>query len=424
MPHQSSDVSSATTAPLHPVLGAALNNLDVNLEEELGRYRRLRDRRPTPSKVERNRSQIPTVAKLNEVTSDPSVSIAPLYLEQESTADSATARTLAQLAIAGIPLAASEAALGSTPVEQEPYVLNEESPNDYLESSEELLRGLAAEEAELRRTEQEPALLQTLLTPLGIGSMMLLILSSVTFGYLLTNPSNLKFLGLEKIFKTPEPITEATVPSTLPDPTAPSSSVAPDLSSDEFVELNLGTLSTLPSEQSPVPSPAQPIAPTTTPTPAAVSTPQATLQTAPSPVRQTTAASPTPRRSTAVAPSPAARSERPRAAMARSTPTPAPIRATTPVAQPTPRTPPAPSVATAPSPAPAPVQQNLYYVTTQYSGDRSLAEARQVVGDAYVRNLPNAGAVVQLGAFSEASRAEELRQNLESQGIAAEIHQP
>ncbi|NJL22492.1 MAG: hypothetical protein HC895_19440 [Leptolyngbyaceae cyanobacterium SM1_3_5] len=42
------------------------------------------------------------------------------------------------------------------------------------------------------------------------------------------------------------------------------------------------------------------------------------------------------------------------------------------------------------------------------------------MGDAYVRNLPN-GAQVQYGAFSDGDRARELSQQLQQQGISAQV---
>jgi cell division septation protein DedD len=67
--------------------------------------------------------------------------------------------------------------------------------------------------------------------------------------------------------------------------------------------------------------------------------------------------------------------------------------------------------------------RDSYYVVTPYSGDPSLETAREAVPEAYVRNF-DTGASVQLGAFSDPAKAEELVQQLESQGIPAEIYQP
>jgi hypothetical protein len=64
-----------------------------------------------------------------------------------------------------------------------------------------------------------------------------------------------------------------------------------------------------------------------------------------------------------------------------------------------------------------------YRVVTPFSGDRSLEQAQQAVDDAYVHNAED-GAQIRYGAFSDEARAEELRQQLEQQGIPAEIEEP
>jgi len=73
---------------------------------------------------------------------------------------------------------------------------------------------------------------------------------------------------------------------------------------------------------------------------------------------------------------------------------------------------------------PADTTDTYYYVVTDYSGDASLNDAREAVGDAYVRNFPDAGAQVQFGAFTDSAGAESLLNELQRQGISAEIYQP
>jgi cell division septation protein DedD len=92
------------------------------------------------------------------------------------------------------------------------------------------------------------------------------------------------------------------------------------------------------------------------------------------------------------------------------------------VQTPTPVAPePEPEVAQAP--AASDNSSRHYYVVTDYTGDPSLNQARQAVGDAYVQNFPD-GAKVRLGVFSDESRAEEMIQSLQQQGIPARIYQP
>jgi hypothetical protein len=64
-----------------------------------------------------------------------------------------------------------------------------------------------------------------------------------------------------------------------------------------------------------------------------------------------------------------------------------------------------------------------YYVVVDYSGDTSLTAARQVIGDAYVRNF-STGAKIQMGAFSQPSAAQNLVQQLQQQGISAQVVGP
>ncbi|WP_228041101.1 SPOR domain-containing protein, partial [Nodosilinea sp. LEGE 07088] len=64
-----------------------------------------------------------------------------------------------------------------------------------------------------------------------------------------------------------------------------------------------------------------------------------------------------------------------------------------------------------------------YYVVTNYNGAQSLEAARGVVGDAYVRNF-SGGTRIQMGAFSQASSAQNLVNQLQQQGIPAQVVTP
>lgn len=67
-------------------------------------------------------------------------------------------------------------------------------------------------------------------------------------------------------------------------------------------------------------------------------------------------------------------------------------------------------------------QEATYYVLADYS-DSSLETARQLVPDAYVREFPEQGTRIQLGAFSEKQKAKQLVEQLRQQGISAGIYQ-
>ncbi|MEO1147285.1 MAG: SPOR domain-containing protein [Cyanobacteria bacterium J06638_22] len=404
MPQRSStDPSAPQLLDLHPSLQATLRCMDVRLDEELARYRR--DRRRSPIRPQ----SVATAAPTTNPTAD----------EVDATADDA-----AMLAIApgfggeldGEDAPTTMAAAGSEfdPMAPPP---DAEEYDDYLESSEHLLQSLADDEAELR-TEPAPRMLDTLLTPLGIGSMVLLLLSSVTLGYVITHPNSLPFMAAES---GEDAIDGAGNDLTLPEEDAAVSDApfTPDLSSQEFRDLNLDTLSTLPEDavdgstdelagaaisEEDGASDATNASETTATTP--------TAQTAPAPQPQTQATAPAARPAPAPAPAATAPAPRPQPA---SSPSPAPVVTAAP--SPPPQSTPAPSpVAAAPSAAP----ETYYYVVTDYTGDAALGAAQDAVPDAYVRNL-SGGAVVQFGAFSEEGRARALSQDLQNQGISARI---
>ncbi|MBE9179918.1 SPOR domain-containing protein [Oculatella sp. LEGE 06141] len=474
-PQSSPDLSDVPT--LHPALQGVFDSLDVDLEEELALYRRRRDDRPTPRSRGRSRPpqragaaatagrlQLPnpTRAASHTAIADDDGSQQDLWQSTSAASPSVPAAQLALLAAtSSVPAQAQAEPIGQTQLQSNLATVHQSpsydlaqpdpgtaEPDDYLASSEELLRSLADEEKELR-AEQEPALLDTLLTPLGIGSMLLLLLSSATLGYLIMNPSSLNLAGLKSLFgdrSTSEVASEtasgqavgASGNSVLPN--------SPNLASEEFVDLSLSNLGTLPADRnvqpSVSPSPAQP-SPGAAPAPAA--SPEATtnravaaqnpadLPTVPIPRSAPAVVAPAPVRS---APPVAAAPARSAPAPARSAPAPAqpaPVQESRRPAPPA-RIAPPPSVVAAPASVPAspppvvaapstptPVQEEYYHVVTEFSSDRSLEQVREAVPDAYVRNFSN-GARVQAGAFNSQEGAADLVRELSEQGISAEVY--
>lgn len=390
--------SASRLLDMHPAIQATLNCMDVQLEDELARYRRAQRRSPARSQPTATAGTVAGVA--------------------------GGAAALAIASTLPLPDAPATAAQPPTPGFVPPAPA--EDSYEYMESSEHLLRSLAEDEAELRQ-EPAPRMLDTLLTPLGIGSMILLLLSSVTLGYVLTNPASLSFMGTQAEAPEDESLMlEGSESTTADSGTAASgntasgnSSFSPDLSSQEFRSLTLDTLSTLPEDQ---PIPETPVTATGT---ASQST--APGNTAAQPGSGASTLPQTPATSSRSAAAPPARSAA--APAPRPQPAPAPAPAPRPqAAAPAPRPQPAPAPAPAPSRSPAPVaaapaaaSSSYFYVITDYTGDRALETAQSAMGDAYVRNF-DMGAVIQFGAFSEADRAESLIQDLQRQGISARIH--
>lgn len=408
MPQRSStDPAAPQLLDLHPSLQATLRCMDVRLDEELARYRR--DRRRSPIRPQ----SVATAAPTTNPTAD----------EVDATADDAAMLAIAPGFGGELDGEDSPTTMAAVSSEFDPMAPppNAEAYDDYLESSEHLLQSLADDEADLR-TEPAPRMLDTLLTPLGIGSMVLLLLSSVTLGYVITHPTSLPFMAAES---GEDATAGADNDLTLPeeDTAVSDAPFTPDLSSQEFRDLNLDTLSTLPEDavDGSVDGSTDELAgaaiseengasDATNSSETSATTP--TAQPTPAPQPQTQAAAPAARPAPAPAPAATAPAPRPQPA-----PSPSPAPVVTAAPSPPPQSTPAPSpVAAAPSAAP----ETYYYVVTDYTGDAALGAAQDAVPDAYVRNL-SGGAVVQFGAFSEEGRARALSQDLQNQGISARI---
>lgn len=424
---------------LHPKLQAALIGLDVDLDRELVRYRRQRLVQRTPvSRPARPASAVATapaiassVPSLRATPTAPSTAYGvplPDVWEMETPSSAIAPSPIPQT----FSTAAHEPATRE-PLTHEPSAHESSVPDDYLASSEALLRSLSdplpsPTTPTPPKKPEEPGLMATLLTPLGVGSMLLLLLSSATLGYVLTNPSVVGLPSLAQLWGG-----ETAAPTTPTVSADPEGIANPDLAAEEFVELDLDTLSTLPrsgtpgdrtSQQNPNAIALQPSSnPGTTSPNGAPATPTIITRLQPPEFGSTTPEPTTPVVEEAAAPAETMAAD------------PAPTEAPEFIPQ---EADPLPSVASAPMPYvedPAPVQvpvasapaadaTNYYYVVADYSGDQSLGEAQGVVGDAYVRNFPDAGAQVQFGAFTDPARAEALLRELESRGISAEIYQP
>ncbi len=378
-------------------------------------------------------------------------------------------------------------------------------PDDYLESSEELLRSLADEPSAADQEEEsrDRGLVSSLFTPLGVGSFVLLLLSTAALGYVFVNPDMLNYLSSlwpsheskpSETVVTPEPsasVEPAPVPTT------------PNLAAQEFKELDLNTLSTLnnsanrqpgqpgvgatpgagvPGTGTTMMGPALPTVPggvaaansaasaangaanpggVPAPTNSGLlsslsnslasrpNAPQANLPAASAPVvpppavapvRPAVPAPPVPQRSqqSTARPSSQTTAQPPRRRPASNPPIPTyrpPVRssggsssAARPARPPAVVAPP-PQTVTPPPPAPAPApvaaqpaapSGNLYYVVTDYNSDRTLDAAQKVNPQAYVRNFDD-GAKIQFGAFTDESKAQSLVQELQNQGIPAQV---
>ncbi|WP_421655431.1 SPOR domain-containing protein [Leptothermofonsia sp. ETS-13] len=470
--------------PLHPILSSALASLDIQLEEELARYRRMRvnpnraSRRTNRRSASKPLDLIRVAASGDGGFSPETVSPAIATLAQDGvdlqrvppvnppdrTADHSVSSPYSgdgaviaphlqtsDLAIAPQP---PESPLASDPpngtslsqeqIEAIVKPLNPQSLDDYLESSEELLRSLTEEEAAVQA---ERGFVQSLLTPLGAGSMLLMLLSSAMFGYLVMNPSSVGRLFTAGNSGSGGAGSNQSIQTGMISP-QPNLMISPqpNLAAQEFKDLNLNTLGTLKADSSvprspsnltssvtSSPAPKVPGQPTITSTrlgsagspgtattgnqPPAPSAPLATRSEAAAPPRQVA-----PPVKTYEPPQSARTYAEPRQSTASTKPVsiPSKTRSYNPAPEVRKSTPVPPVGSSAEARSSSSFDRK---VVTHYDSDRTLEEVKKVVPDAYVRNFPD-GARIQLGAFTNEAEAEARVQQLRNQGISAEVYKP
>lgn len=355
-------------ASLNPKLQQALSCLDLQLEDELTRYRRQKAGLSVAPIVMRPKQPAKKPVELTQTNSDTPPKAISFDLGKP-----AMTETLSIDESAMIPYESETA--GEALFE----MANEDStpPDDYLESSEHLLRSLEREEA---KVEVERGFLQSLSTPLGIGSMLMLLMSSAMLGYVIMNPAILS--GIAQRFRQSEvaesPVSEFTNAErgeANADITA-----SPRLDRDEFSDLGLDSLSVIRTKPAPVPS----VAPSPSPSPSA-----------------------SPAAPTAIVPPSIA-------------PSPSPIAGSSVLL---------PSITVPRTPNPAPSTQNpassnqpaqYYRVEIPFTGDQSLATARQVVPDAFVRS----DGKIQLAATLTETEAQKKAQEFKNRGLSANVQKP
>ncbi|MBZ8182185.1 SPOR domain-containing protein [Oscillatoria salina] len=385
---------------LNPVLQAALSSLDVQLEAELARYRR---RQPQPSRAkqafqEHYRSKVinahpedVTTAQLaiapetqGEVTEETKLSAETGLKSEQPSSDREVVSANEDSSLVHQVQPAEEK------VEPE-ETINEHPPEDYLASSEQLLNTLAEEEP---AKEKKTNPLASLFTPLGVSSMLVFLVASSLLAWALMPEEAWSKLGLSGIVSAES---ETTAPQSLEiKPVVPESPEkttippGPNLATEEFVELNLSTLSNVkpsPTPQTNIDSSNLPTAPET----------PGSQQGSPGPVVI--------KRSSDLA-----------TALLPPSLQPAPV----PPANSAPATTPTNPFPTAqPSPSNSQNNQN-YVVLIDYSGESSLVKARAIAPDAFVRKTAS-GDKIQMATFTNQADAQRYVQNLKQQGISASV---
>ncbi|NEP21792.1 hypothetical protein [Moorena sp. SIO3I6] len=471
---QNSSVNSSPSSTgnynLNSVLQAALSSLDVQLEEELARYRRRRVGRPvmTNRGLGRNRVRKPLeLISVGEVQQKPSPSPTNQTiprLNQPSTIalPNLTAKGKTSLKQPQQPLVETESlnSLSSqSPKPTQPPVVsqhnngesaslaiqkeateqlnppeklpedsgsliklgaNQTQPEDYLESSEKLLQSLAEDEEEFDNQKQVS---YQLLTPLNVGFMVLLLLLSATLPYIFSNPSVLSNLDLSrlisfiipKISKTPQEITPHQPQQTESVPHSPLQG-GPNLASEEFVDLNLHTLSQVEGtprpQQTPFYTKDLPLPKVVESAPKVVNRPMppkgsslsSVLLPSVQPLQKVPLSSLPTTSGSLVPPERRVQSGLLQPAISETLQNQAASLRT--VAEDS-----------------LPARDPFYYVLINYDGKRSLQQARTIVPDAYVRKLSQ-GTRIQMGAFKFEHEAQGLLEKLQQQGISASIYRP
>lgn len=233
------DLGTQSSKPdqLKPPLAAALASLEVKLDQELARYRRTRTvyRNLTQPRVGSfTSSQLQQLTFLNTkeaIKHTPEEN--PTVHQKEPPATVTTAANSfsqgEQLPVrdngntSSIPSSETPPETPVTPKTEEPQNLinpsntteitnsssivpaiapevpesngkNPSQPDDFLDSSEALLRSLSEEQTNTRKQTNQSS---SLLSPLGIGSMLLLLLASLTFGFVVFNPKSLSQFNLK-----------------------------------------------------------------------------------------------------------------------------------------------------------------------------------------------------------------------------------
>ncbi|MEB3178404.1 MAG: hypothetical protein VKL59_05090 [Nostocaceae cyanobacterium] len=464
---------SSQTQSLQPVLAAALASLEVQLDEELVRYRRAKagaqthpqpdlGKRfhqktleriditpqgvqtqpqaaattapppslpsatkqlpappppPAPPKIQTpSEAQIPqtdpdaSAPSPSEPLNSPAVKTPEFSNLQDTTVNTLETNTanppasaVGQTSGSIVPTTASQ----TQPDSITNTATNQKEPDDYLESSEQLLRSLSEEQQSAHSPQKTKKFQDNLLSPLGIGSMLLLVLASATLGVVVMNPGGLRQTPLGKIFASnsgtvaPDSavtgssarVTSNTRSQSNP-PVAPIPK-SPNLAQREFVDLNLDTVTTLQTKSQATPE-ASP-----TPTTASSTTAPAPTQTTPT---KAVPQVPTTTRVQTIQMQPLMPSNLP--------PVPG-VSGTQPLA---------PATQQPQNPKDLkPSATGWYHVVTDNAKPTSFGEIRKLVPDAY---LSPKRTLIYVGAFKTVAEAEQRIKELEAQGIKARVAQP
>ena len=418
-----SGLQTSKTSNLKPAISAALASLEVQLDQELSRYRRTRIAHRTPIQkslgsliAAKSPSSNVIAAASSQSQQNLTGKEAAAYIRQQQASISAneikTTPPPPPPALETFPEVTSNKELnteissnqGQVPFpsattntqNQTESTLNQSSivkadinrntppenisppkddtksqPDDYLESSEALLRSL--QEQQQPQTKKAKNHNDSLLSPLSIGSMLLLLVSSITFGYIIFNLDDLASFSLGGLFKRNEQITSSENTEIISDVNAEDKKLAPpvsrnpNLANDALPNINsIDDVAGATPKGKPTQA-AKPSSPVTTTAPVEQSPPVANTPAPESPVSETEAVT-TPQNLDEIEPS----------------------------------------------------NGGFYNVIVDNTGN-TLTEVKKVIPDAY---LSPEGKYVYLGAFKSKTRLKNHLELLKEKGITARVEEP
>ncbi|MCM0593343.1 MAG: hypothetical protein ACSI46_09115 [Gloeotrichia echinulata DVL01] len=411
-----SGAQSSKTSGLKPPLAAALASLEVQLDQELARYRRTRNSArtlnqsrlgnqissPSPPLTAITTTSEKTQPLAPEITTNAPPVSPPHTPQGEPAPATVKAEAWDNLELSSpstnteTPASSPDPTSSIVPAEikvtktdnSSPSDDSPKQPEDYLESSEALLRSLTDEPPS---TSQPSNSHDSLLSPLGVGSMLLLLVASLSLGYFMFNPKILSQLNIAKLFNsnssTPANNTDKPQNNLSPQPQQELTPIPkyPNLAAKEFPEVRN------PNDVVGLKPKVQP-SPTALPNPAAIEPPLNLNTLKPVPKIPPVAPQIPPVASLNV-----------------------PATPTTSDAQKAPE--PAQSQ---PNAQIKPAGDGLYHIVVDNQGDRAFSSARQIIPDAYL-SLDNK--LIYLGAFKTKQEALQQIQQLQAKGIKARIQQ-
>ena len=460
------------TTSLNPVIRKALNSLDLQLENELQKYRRKKrkeqsftrfsssspsPRISTPLFVDLKSipeiMSLPSSDKSSEDTKSSikakenkiqSISFSNDSLEEKSnlshqrkldlptfneTPHTSSAKITSHISLEEI------SSLIHKPKEDEKneqiQILSSKEnnpPNNYLESSEQLLASLSEEEIQEEDEEvvqtQKISFLKSLATPLGIASLLILLVSSVLLSSLILFPESFSNLSLNSLLlgsKSNSTNDTLNNNSNNSDESSPIVANGANLTNEEFIPIELENLSTLDNNFTPSINSVDTnttnvntvtIPTNNTPTKNTATTPTTTTPTTTNNVPNTS-------------PIPVLTNNKDLASVLLP-PSLRPQPNQTYVTPPTLLPPPNINNSSPSTPAIQPNTQtsnvvSKYLVVMPYSGDNSLNQVRQIVQDAFVETFPD-GKRIQIAAFDTEEQAQQYIARLAQSGLRASVY--